>query len=73
MRASLGVLGRRWSLLILRNIGLYRRQRFGEMLEITTGLSRRMLSTRLRELKREGFIETEATNDRFLRGSPRPS
>ncbi len=56
VRASLGVLGRKWSLLILRNIALYRQQRFGEMLKITTGLSRRLLSKRLQDLKREGFI-----------------
>lgn len=61
VRASLGVLGRKWTLLVLRNIGLYRQRRFGDMLKITTGLSRRMLSKRLRELKNDGFIESRAT------------
>lgn len=60
VRASLGVLGRKWTLLILRNIGLYHQRRFGDMLKITTGLSRRMLSKRLRELKSDGFVEARA-------------
>lgn len=57
VQASMGVLGRKWALLVLRNIGLYRRQRFNEMLRITSGLTRRVLVMRLRELEREGFIE----------------
>lgn len=57
VRASLGTLGKKWTLLILRNIGLYRAQRFNEMLKITNGLTKRVLSRRLRELKREGYIE----------------
>ncbi len=57
VQASMGVLGRKWALLVLRNIGLYRKQRFNEMLKITSGLTRRVLVMRLRELEREGFIE----------------
>lgn len=57
VQASLGTLGRKWALLVLRNIGLYRAQRFTEMLNITPGLTSRMLSMRLAELEAEGFIE----------------
>ena len=57
VQASMGVLGRKWALLVLRNIGLYRKQRFNEMLKITSGLTRRVLVMRLRELEQEGFIE----------------
>lgn len=57
VQASLGVLGRKWSLLILRNIELYGKHRFNEMLRATQGLSRRVLSMRLKELESEGFIE----------------
>jgi DNA-binding HxlR family transcriptional regulator len=53
----MGVLGRKWALLVLRNIALYRKQRFNEMLRATPGLTRRVLSMRLRELERDGFIE----------------
>ena len=54
---SLGVLGHKWSLLILRNIELFGKHRFNEMLKVTPGLTRRVLSMRLKELKRDGFIE----------------
>ena len=57
VQTSLGVLGHKWALLIIRNIALYRKQRFNEMLKITPGLTRRVLSMRLKELKREGYIE----------------
>jgi len=56
VKASLDVLGRKWALLILRNIGLYRTQRFNQMLRITPGLTKRVLAMRLKELERGGFI-----------------
>jgi len=59
VKASLDVLGRKWALLVLRNIGLYRVQRFNEMLRITPGLTRRVLAMRLKELERGGFIRAE--------------
>ena len=57
IKASLGILGRKWALLVLRNIGLFRAQRFNEMLKITPGLTRRVLSMRLKELEGEGYIK----------------
>lgn len=57
VQASLGVLGKKWSLLIIRNIALYGKNRFNDMLRITPGLTRRVLSMRLRELEDEGYIE----------------
>ncbi len=54
---SMGVLGRKWALLVLRNIAFYERQRFNEMIRFTPGLTKRVLAMRLRELEREGFIE----------------
>jgi DNA-binding HxlR family transcriptional regulator len=57
VQASLGILGRKWSLLVLRNIELFGKHRFNEMLKATPGLSKRVLSMRLKELEREGFIK----------------
>jgi DNA-binding HxlR family transcriptional regulator len=59
VKASLDVLGRKWALLILRDIGLYRTQRFNEMLRITPGLTKRILAMRLKELEHGGFIRVE--------------
>jgi len=41
VKASRDVLGRKWALLVLRNIGLYRTQRFNEMARIAPGLRKR--------------------------------
>jgi DNA-binding HxlR family transcriptional regulator len=65
VQASLGTLGRKWALLVLRNIGLYHAQRFNEMLKVTPGLTKRVLSMRLRELEHEGFIEITKTERNY--------
>ncbi len=67
VKASLDVLGRKWALLILRNIGLYRAQRFNEMLRITPGLTKRVLAMRLRELEQGGFIRAAERGRNFTR------
>lgn len=67
VKASLDVLGRKWALLVLRNIGLYRTQRFNEMLRITRGLTKRVLAMRLRELEQGGFIRAVERGRNFTR------
>jgi DNA-binding HxlR family transcriptional regulator len=56
VQASLGVLGRKWALLVLMNIALARAQRFNELRRTTPGMSKRILAMRLAELERNGFI-----------------
>jgi DNA-binding HxlR family transcriptional regulator len=67
VKASLDVLGRKWALLVLRNIGLYQAQRFNEMLRITPGLTKRVLAMRLKELEAAGFIRPEERGRNFTR------
>jgi DNA-binding HxlR family transcriptional regulator len=67
VKASLDVLGHKWALLVLRNIGLYRTQRFNDMLRITPGLTKRVLAMRLRELEREGFIHAVERGPHFTK------
>jgi DNA-binding HxlR family transcriptional regulator len=57
IRTSLGVLGKKWTMLILRDIGFLKIVRFNRLLESIPGLTPRVLSMRLRELADEGFIE----------------
>jgi DNA-binding HxlR family transcriptional regulator len=57
IRTSLGILGKKWTILILRDIGFLRIDRFNRLLESITGLTPRILSIRLKQLKKEGFIE----------------
>ena len=57
IRESLGVLGRKWSLLVLRDIGFLKIDRFSRILKNNAGLTPRVLSMRLRDLEREKLIE----------------
>jgi DNA-binding HxlR family transcriptional regulator len=57
IRISLGVLGKKWTMLIIRDIGFRRIERFNRLLESIPGLTPRVLSMRLKELEREGLIE----------------
>jgi DNA-binding HxlR family transcriptional regulator len=57
IQMSLGVLGKRWTMLILRDIGFLKVDRFNQILRITSGLTPRVLSLRLRELEGNGFLE----------------
>jgi DNA-binding HxlR family transcriptional regulator len=56
VQASLGVLGRKWALLVLMKIALSQARRFNQLLRTTDGMSKRILAMRLNELEREGFI-----------------
>jgi DNA-binding HxlR family transcriptional regulator len=57
IQVTLGVLGKKWTMLILRDIGFLRVDRFNQILRMTSGLTPRVLSLRLRELEENGFIE----------------
>jgi DNA-binding HxlR family transcriptional regulator len=54
---SVGVLGRKWALLILRDIGAYGVDRFNRLLKSIPGIPPKVLSTRLRELETLGLIQ----------------
>ena len=53
---SLGVLGKKWTFLIIRDIGWQRADRFRSLLRTIPGLTPRVLSMRLRELEGEGIL-----------------
>jgi DNA-binding HxlR family transcriptional regulator len=57
IRTSLGVLGKKWTILIIRDIGFRKIERFNRLLDSIPGLTPRVLSMRLKELEREGLIE----------------
>jgi DNA-binding HxlR family transcriptional regulator len=50
------VLGKKWTPLILRDIGFRQIGRFSDLLVSVGGISRRVLSMRLRELEAKGLI-----------------
>ena len=57
VEATLGVLGKKWTILIIRDIGVYARDRFNRLLKSLPGIPPKMLATRLKELEKEGFVE----------------
>ena len=63
IRLSLGSLGRKWALLILRDIAFLHDLTFSEILHRNTGLTPRALSLRLRDLQEEGVIERVVDRD----------
>jgi DNA-binding HxlR family transcriptional regulator len=56
VEATLGVLGKKWTILILRDIGMYRRERFNQLSKTLPGIAPRVLASRLAQLEREGFV-----------------
>lgn len=50
------MLGKKLSLLILRDIAVYKVDRFNRLLESLPGISPKVLATRLKELQQEGLI-----------------
>jgi len=57
---GLGVLGKKWTLALLRDIGAYKIDRFNRLLESEPGIAPKVLATRLRELERAGILERRA-------------
>jgi DNA-binding HxlR family transcriptional regulator len=50
------VLGKKWTILIIRDIGFPNIERFNRILESIPGLTPMVFSMRLKELEKEGFI-----------------
>ena len=65
VRGSVKALGSKWTLLILRDIGFLRLERFGQILRNNPGLTPRVLSRRLRNMQKEGLIERTVRSDRI--------
>lgn len=56
IRATLGALGHKWGLMVLRDVAFCEDARFSEILRNIDGLTPRVLTFRLRELQHEGLI-----------------
>ena len=63
MRKSLAALGAKWTLLILRDIGYLKLNRFGQILGNNPGLVPRVLSKRLRQMQQEDIIRRQVEGD----------
>src|SRR5438094_10207194 len=56
-RQSVKWLGRKWTLLILRDMAFLKLDRFGQILRNNPGLTPRVLSRRLDQMEEEGLVE----------------
>jgi DNA-binding HxlR family transcriptional regulator len=56
IKTTLGILGKKWAMLVMRDIGILGVDRFNRLLDSIPGLTPRVLSMRLKELEKEGFI-----------------
>ena len=63
IKATLGVLGKKWTMLLLRDIGFRKIDRFNRLLESIPGITPRVLSMRLKELEQSEFIKRVETQE----------
>lgn len=56
VEASLGVLGKKWTIPIIRDIGVYGRERFSYLLKSLPSVPPKVLATRLKQLEKDGFL-----------------
>lgn len=68
IEASLGLFGKKWTLVILRDISMRKKERFNELLKSLPGISPRVLSRRLRELESSGLISHNANGSPLQKG-----
>jgi DNA-binding HxlR family transcriptional regulator len=59
LEGVMGVISKKWALLIINAVGIYGRLRFNRLIEELHGISPKTLSDRLKELQAEGLIERE--------------
>ncbi len=67
--ASLGVLGRKWTMLVLRDMAMRKSERFSDLMRSIPGITPRALSMRLKELEQSGMIHRvdDRKSPRFVR------
>jgi DNA-binding HxlR family transcriptional regulator len=57
VETSLGILGKKWTMAIIRDIGAYGVDRFNRLLKSLPGIPPKVLATRLKELEEESFLQ----------------
>jgi len=65
---TLGLFGRKWAFLVIRDLTFYPDITFGQILRRNPTMTPRVLSMRLRELREEGLVEklADASDDRVF-------
>jgi DNA-binding HxlR family transcriptional regulator len=63
LRATLKLFGKKWTLLIVRDIAFLKLRRFGQILANNPGLTPRVLSRRLEQMSSEGLVKKEINDE----------
>jgi len=71
IQASLGVLGKKWTMLVLRDMAMRKAERFSDLMRSIPGITPRALSMRLKDLEQFGLIHRvdDRKSPRFVRWS----
>jgi len=64
---TLNILGKKHTVLIIRNMILGKQTRFNEMLHSIDGITPKLLSSRLHEMEKEGLIERKIFHETPIR------
>ncbi len=56
VEASMGILGKKWTLVLVRDIGAYGVDRFSRLRRSLPRIPPKVLATRLKQLEQEGFL-----------------
>ena len=64
VRASLDVLGRKWTFLVLYSMGFMKINRFNQILKYIPEITRSLLARRLAQLERAGYVQKKVKNGR---------
>ena len=67
IRNTFELVGKKFTILILRDMMLYRKKRFNELLDSVEAINSKTLSLRLREMERDGLIERHVYPEMPLR------
>jgi DNA-binding HxlR family transcriptional regulator len=59
VQECIGILGKKWTILIVRDIAIYGRSRFNELIKSLPRIPPKVLADRLRQLEKEGFIKKD--------------
>ena len=56
VETSLDILGKKWAMSIVRDVGFYGIDRFNMLLKSLPGIPSKVLATRLKQLEKDGFL-----------------
>src|SRR5580698_11517922 len=63
VETSLGLLGKKWTMAIIRDVGAYGVDRFSDLHRSIPWTPQKVLATRLKQLEKEGFLRKHVEKD----------